>query len=93
MSKIGEVLTEVLLRMGIAYVAFVVVGFLGGLFCPSESSITGYANDYIGGGFVYSYYHSRDEIQLLLFISIPIVVAAIIISIIFANMDKNEMLD
>ena len=82
-----------LVKMIISYIVFVVVGFLGGLFCPSESSITGYANDYIGGGFVYSYYHSRDEIELLLFISIPIVVVAIIISIIFANMDKNEMLD
>ena len=68
-----EKMGEVLIRMGLAYIAFVVVGFLGGLFCPSESSITGYANDYIGGGFVYSYYHSRDEIELLLFISICII--------------------
>lgn len=78
-------------KMILSYIAFVVVGFLGGLFCPYTSSITGYANDYIGGGFVYSYYHSRDEIELLLWISIPIVVVAIILSIIFAFMDKEEI--
>lgn len=84
-------LKQIMYKMSVGYVVFVIVGFLGGLFCPYDSKITGYANDYIGGGFVYSYRHDYDSMEKLLFISVPIVVVAIILCIIYSYLDKEEI--
>lgn len=79
-----------MVQIVICYIVFLVFGFIGGLLCPYDSKITGYANDYIGGGFVYSYRHDHDPIELLLFISVPIIIVAIIILIVKTNLDiKN----
>lgn len=74
--------------LGVYYIVFLVIGFIGGLVCPCDSVITGYANDYIGGGFIYSYRHDRDPMELLLFISVPIVIVAIIILIVKTMIDN-----
>lgn len=76
-------------QIGIYYIVFLVIGFIGGLVCPYDSVITGYANDYIGGGFVYSYRHDRDSMELLLFISVPIIIVAIIILIVKTKIDNT----
>lgn len=63
------------------FVIFVIVGFIGGAFCPSDSVITGYANDPFSSGFIYSYSHSYDFMERLLYIAIPIIVVGILILI------------
>ena len=76
--------------MIIGYIAFVIVGFLGGLFCPYESRITGSAYSSLADGFVHSYAHYTDSSELLLWISIPIAVVAVILCIVYSLGDKEE---
>lgn len=77
----------------ICYIVFLVIGFIGGLLCPYESVITGYANDPFRWDFIYSYRHDRNPMELLLFISVPIVIIAIIILIIKTYVDTRKPQD
>lgn len=76
-------------KMISSYIVFVVVGNLGAWLCPSVRRTTGVAHNPFGDGYLFSYEYLRDPTELFSFISISIIVAAIILSLKFASMDKK----